>query len=369
MTSTAAVETGTHPATDALAASLSGNSRVDALIQPHIDAAIGELGSPSSLMSIMARYHLGQIDADGQPSTPEIVRVSQGKRLRPAVALLSCAAAGGDQAQAAPVAAAIELLHQFTLIHDDIQDESPTRRHRPTVWKNWGIGQAINAGDAMHATAHLALYRLIDTGVDVRLAMRLAGEYDRMTIEIVRGQVRDLGFEGRDDVTPGDYLDMISGKTSAIIRYAAMAGALIAGVDDETADAFARFGLSLGIGFQIQDDMLGIWGAAEQTGKAAADDIRRRKQSLPILLLRSAVDGTQRQLLDALYHGVEIDQAGIDQVLGLLDAYGVRAMIEAQVQTYHDEARTCLLVATADGDNPARDALLKIVEQLAIRDY
>ena len=369
MTSITAVESGTHPATDALAASLSINAQVDALIQPHLDAAIDELGPPSSLMSIMARYHLGQIEADGQPSTSDVIRVSQGKRLRPAVALLSCAAAGGNQVQAAPVAAAIELLHQFTLIHDDIQDESPTRRHRPTVWRNWGVGQAINAGDAMHATAHIALYRLIDTGVDVRLVMRLAGAYDRMTIEIVRGQVRDLGFEGRDDVTPDDYLDMISGKTSAIIRYAAMAGALIAGVDEETAGAFARFGLSLGIGFQIQDDMLGIWGAAEQTGKAAADDIRRRKQSLPILLLRSAADGAERRLLDDLYHGQEIDQIGIDQVLGLLDAYDVRAMIEAQVQTYHDEARACMLAATTDGDNPARDALLRIVEQLAIRDH
>ncbi len=369
MSTTAPVEAGTHPATESLAATLPLSSQVDTLIQPHIDAAIDALGASSSLMSIMARYHLGQIEADGQPSKPEVVRVSQGKRLRPVVALLSCAAAGGDQVQAAPVAAAIELLHQFTLIHDDIQDESPTRRHRPTVWRNWGVGQAINAGDAMHATAHLALYRLIDTGVDVRLAMRLAGAYDRMTIEIVRGQVRDLGSEGRDDVTPDDYLDMISGKTSAIIRYAAMAGALIAGVDDDTADAFARFGLALGIGFQIQDDMLGIWGAAEQTGKAAADDIRRRKQSLPILLLRSAADGDERQLLDELYHGLEIDQTGIDQVIGLLDAYDIRALIEAQVQTYHDEARTCLLAAAADGPNPARDALLRIVEQLAIRDH
>ena len=367
--STAPVESGSHPATDALAATLSSNEMVDALIQPHVDAAIAALGAPSSLMSLMARYHLGQIEADGRAKSADVVRTSQGKRLRPAVALLSCAAAGGDRARSAPVAAAIELLHQFTLIHDDIQDESPTRRHRPTVWTVWGIGQAINAGDAMHASAHLALYRLIDVGVDVGLVMRLAGEYDRMTIEIVRGQVRDLGFEGRDDVTPDDYLDMISGKTSAIIRYAAMAGALIAGVDDGTADAFARFGLSLGIGFQIQDDMLGIWGAAEQTGKAAADDIRRRKQSLPILLLRSAADGAERRLLDDLYHGDQIDETGIDRVLALLDDYDIRTMIEARVQTYHDEARTCLLAAAMDGPNPARDALLRIVEQLAIRDH
>ena len=369
MTSTAPAASSTHPATTSLAAAIGDLPSTDVLIQPHIDAAIGALGDPAGLMASMARYHLGQIDADGRPTASDAVRASQGKRLRPAVALLSCAAAGGDQAQAAPVAAAIELLHQFTLIHDDIQDESPTRRHRPTVWKIWGVGQAINAGDAMHATAHLALYRLVDVGVDVGLAMRLAGHYDRMTIEIVRGQIRDLGFEGRDDVTPDDYLDMISGKTSAIIRYAAMAGALIAGVDDETAEAFAGFGLSLGIGFQIQDDMLGIWGAAERTGKAAADDIRRRKQSLPILLLRSAADGSERRLLDDLYRGTEIDQDGVDEVLGLMDAYDVRSLVEGRVQAQHDEARDCLLAAARTGPNPARDALTQIVDQLAVREY
>ena len=369
MPSTAAPQSDTHPATASLAAAVTTMPPVDALIQPHLDAAIATLGAPDSLMSIMARYHLGQIGADGRTAPASVTRTSQGKRLRPTVALLSCAAAGGDQTQAAPVAAAIELLHQFTLIHDDIQDESDTRRHRPTVWKLWGVGQAINAGDAMHAAAHLALYRLDDVGVDVALTMELAREYDRMTIEIVRGQVRDLGFEGRDDVTPDDYLDMISGKTSAIVRYAAMAGARIAGLDDGAAAAFARFGLALGIGFQIQDDLLGIWGASEQTGKVAADDIRRRKQSLPILLLRAAADESDRRHLDALYGGQTIDQEGVTQILNLLDAYDVRSLVEGRVQTYHDEARSCLLAAAAAGLNPARDALLAMVEQLAVRDH
>ena len=359
-----------HPATRLLAEATGPMTAVDAAIQPHIDRAVATLGPPDAVLSRMARYHLGDIAADGTDTSDEIRRGSRGKRLRPAVALLSCAAAGGEMERAAPAAAAIELLHQFTLIHDDIQDESPTRRHRDTVWAIWGVGQAINAGDSVHACAHIALYGLIAAGVDGALAMRLANAYDLMTIEIVRGQTRDLGFEGRDDVSPADYLDMISAKTSAILEYAAWAGALIAGGDEATADLFARFGLSLGIGFQIQDDLLGIWGDAAETGKAAADDIRRRKQSLPILLLRAAASSTHRDRLAKLYAAPEIDQDGVAEVLAMLERYGIRQQVEERVLGYHDDARGALLDATRPGFvNPGRDALLTMVDQLALRHY
>lgn len=343
---------------------------IGALIQPHIEAALATLGAggpAGATLPLMARYHLGEVDAAGRPTGPAERRAAQGKRLRPAVALLSCLAAGGDARQAAPLGAALELLHQFTLIHDDIQDNSPTRRHRPTVWSLWGVGQAINAGDAMHAAATLALYRLTDVGVRPDLAVALAADYARMTVEIVRGQVQDLAFEGRADVTPEAYLGMISGKTSAIVRYAAGAGARIAGADAVGAERFGHFGLALGLGFQIQDDLLGIWGAEAETGKAAADDIRRRKQSLPILLLRAAVNGAERAELDRVYAAEEVDQAGIDAVLELLDGYGIRAMVEARVQHEHDEARACLLAATGSAANPARDRLLALTERLAVR--
>ena len=217
--------------------------------------------------------------------------VDRGKRMRPAVALLAAGAAGGDPRAAAPVAAAMELLHNFTLIHDDIQDESPTRRHRPTVWSLWGVGQAINAGDALFAAAHLPLYRLASSGVSARARRCVSLEaFDRMTIAIVEGQTLDLAFEARPDVSPGEYLEMIAGKTAAIVRFAAWAGALLGGADEAAASRWAEFGLALGLGFQVRDDLLGIWGAQEATGKAPADDVRRRKQSLPILILRERLD-------------------------------------------------------------------------------
>jgi geranylgeranyl diphosphate synthase type I len=338
---------------------------LDAAIDPDLERALAALDGRAPLLGRMARYHLGLVDADGRAVAPGAV--DRGKRIRPAVALLCCGAAGGDPALAAPLGAAIELLHNFTLIHDDVQDNSPTRRHRATVWSIWGVGQAINAGDALFAAAHLPLFRLVEAGCPPALVLRLVEAFDRMAIAIVEGQVRDLGFEGRDDVSPDDYLGMIAGKTAAILRYAAWAGALLGEADEARAERFAAFGLALGLGFQIQDDALGIWGATAETGKAPADDIRRRKQSLPILLLRARADAPERTELDAIFHAPAVDSAGVTRVLALLDQHRVREDIAAQVTAEHDRARAALLAATSDGSNPARDRLLTLVEQLAVR--
>ncbi|MGH2603409.1 MAG: polyprenyl synthetase family protein, partial [Dehalococcoidia bacterium] len=310
-------------------------------------------------------YHLGELDPNLQPAAPGTI--DRGKRIRPAVAMLSTLAAGGEVATAAPVAAAIELLHNFTLIHDDIQDESPTRRHRPTVWHRWSAGQAINAGDALFAAAHLPFFHLADLDVSPPLILRLMEAFSRTTIAIVEGQTLDLSFEGRSDTTADDYLRMIAGKTAAIVGYAAWAGAVLGGAADAVADQFAAFGLALGTGFQVRDDALGVWGAPEATGKARADDIRRRKQSLPVLLLRERASPEIRDELASIYAAPAIAGDGIERVLALLAEHDVPAFSEAQVQHYHDQARTALLQATGPGENPGRDRLLDLVEQLAVR--
>lgn len=327
--------------------------------------ATAALGRRAPLLAEMVRYHLGEVDADLRPAVPGTI--DRGKRIRPAVAVLATVANGGAAARGAVVAAAIELLHNFTLIHDDIQDESPTRRHRPTVWSLWNVGQAINAGDALFAAAHLPLFRLTDLGVPAALTLRLLEALERTTIEIVAGQTLDLGFEGRADVTSDDYLAMIAGKTAAIVRYAAWAGATLAEAGDEVAEQFATFGLALGLGFQVRDDALGIWGATAATGKERADDIRRRKQSLPILLLRERADSEIREELSAIYRAKAIGPAGIERVLALLAEHDVQSLIETQVEQYHDQARSALLIATSQGDNPARDRLLELVERLTFR--
>lgn len=339
-------------------------ANITRLIDPHLWAAVANLDGSAPMLAGMARYHLGAVDETLTPVAPPLDR---GKGMRPAIALLSCAASGGSVAMAAPLGAAIELLHNFSLIHDDVQDESPTRRHRPTVWSLWGVGQAINAGDSLFAAAHLALHRLVQESVPGETVLRLLEAFDRTTIRIVEGQTLDLSFEGRSDVTTTDYWTMIEGKTAAIVEYAAWSGALTSGCDDITATRFGAFGRAVGLGFQIQDDLLGIWGTSDRTGKPAADDIRRRKQSLPILLLRERLDSDGRRELDRLYSQSTIESPGITRILDLLEITRVRSSIEAAVARHHDDARQLLQSAATSNPNPGRDQLMRLLSRLAER--
>ncbi|MFT4039060.1 MAG: polyprenyl synthetase family protein [Thermomicrobiales bacterium] len=338
-------------------------SSLDASLDPLMENALRALDGDSPLLAGMVRYHLGFADLSLRPIDPR--SIDRGKRIRPAVTLLVADAAGGSAQIAAPVAAAIELLHNFTLIHDDIQDESATRRHRPTVWKQWGTAQAINAGDALFAVSHLPLYGLPAAGLDASRTFAVLEGFERMTIAIVAGQTRDLGFETRSDVTADEYLTMITGKTSAIIQFAAWAGALVAGASTATAARWGAFGLQLGLGFQIHDDLLGIWGTQAETGKRQADDIRRRKKSYPILLLRDRLPAPERVTLDAIFAREIIAESAVERVLDMLDRYAVRADVERAVAAYHDAAAALLLELAEEPRS--RERLQALVEQLATR--
>ncbi|HEU0164891.1 MAG TPA: polyprenyl synthetase family protein [Thermomicrobiales bacterium] len=347
--------------------SRSAATLLDALLAPPLEQALSEMEGNAPLLPRMARYHLGMVDATGAPTDLETRKLVQGKRMRPLLAVLSCLAVGGRAGDAAPIAAAIELLHNFTLVHDDIQDRSPNRRHRATVWRIWGDAQAINAGDGIFSAAHLAVLQTPHDMLPAESLFTLTAEFNRMTIAIVRGQVLDLGFEGRGDVTPDDYLGMISGKTAAIVRYAAWAGSIVGGAPEEVSDRFARMGLALGIGFQIQDDLLGIWGTSEETGKEVADDVRRRKQSLPVLLLRSQANAEDTELLDRLYANDEIDEPGIARVLQLLDAYDIQRQVVAKVEEAHDEASQILAEVAGGTSNPGLDGIQELITRMRVR--
>jgi len=277
----------------------------------------------------MLHYHLGWTDEQFRP-----VQGVGGKRLRPLFALLCCQAANGEPERALPAAAALELLHNFSLIHDDIQDSSLTRRGRSTVWSLWGIPQAINAGDAMFTLAHLALRRLADAGLP---AARLAAAwqiFDEACLALCRGQHMDIAFEAQLDVGTADYLRMIGGKTAALLGCAGQLGALVATGDEEVALHYRRLGESLGVAFQIQDDVLGIWGQTARTGKPVADDIRSGKKSLPVVygLGQPRLSGTRR--LRALYEQAELSEAEVAEVISLLDAAGARAYAEQLAGKY-----------------------------------
>jgi geranylgeranyl diphosphate synthase, type I len=273
----------------------------------------------------MMQYHMGWLDRDFAPATAKT-----GKLIRPLLVLLTTQAAGGDWHTAVPASAAIELVHNFSLIHDDIEDHSPTRRGRETLWHIWGIPLAVNAGDAMFAVAHLALNRLCTTGVSAEIVVQALRRFDETCLALTQGQQADMLFESRlDEVTVPEYLAMITGKTSVLVSLCTELGALIAGQPPEKVAHYAAFGLNVGLAFQVLDDILGIWGDEALLGKSATTDIATRKKTLPVLYgLAHSPE------LRALYAQPEVGDEFVPQVVQLLEQVGARPYAEAQAEHY-----------------------------------
>ena len=223
----------------------------------------------------MLAYHMGW---EGEGAGPE----AQGKRIRPLLVLLTAEASGGCWQDALPAAAAVELLHNFSLIHDDIQDNSPLRHGRPTVWKKWGMPQAINAGDVMFTLSFLSVLDLAPRLPAARVldASRIL---QQTCLRLTQGQYLDISYEKSLELPMDAYWPMIGGKTSALLACCTELGALCAGATPERRDAFRRYGYSLGLAFQVLDDWLGIWGDAEMTGKSTESDLATGKKTLPVL--------------------------------------------------------------------------------------
>ncbi len=337
------------------------------MLDERMQRAVAGTGDFSPALAGMISYHMGWVDQRLTPVDPGTI--DRGKRIRPRLATLTCRAVCGTDAPGRDLAAGIELLHNFTLVHDDIQDESHLRRHRPTVWSLWGPAQAINTGDAMYASSRLALLGMRDAGVPLERTVEIADAFDRVAIEIVAGQVTDLEFEGGQTETVDDYLRMIGMKTAAIVRFAAWAGAYAGGAADEVAEAYGRFGWAIGLGFQIRDDILGIWGTSDQTGKPAADDLRRKKQSLPVIELRSVASDIDRRELEQTYAQETVTEADVITLLTAFDRYDVRSDLESMVQHYHDDAAEALNELAAGADAAAIDELRSFVKSLSLRTY
>lgn len=278
--------------------------------------------------SVMLRYPLGWVDEHDQ-----VYNHAAGKRIRPLLLMLAAEAVGGDWRRALPAAAAVELLHNFSLIHDDIQDNSPTRHGRPTVWKIWNTSNAINAGDAMFALAYTALQHLTETDLPPTTILAVWGIFNRTNLELTRGQHLDMRFEHQQVVSVDEYLSMIAGKSAALVSACAQMGALCGGADAQTAAAFADFGLNLGLAFQIRDDILGIWGDPSVTGKSAATDILARKKSLPVLFGLA-----HSEALTALYAREPFGTDEVEQAVALLSQLGAQAYSVEQETTYYQRA-------------------------------
>jgi geranylgeranyl diphosphate synthase type I len=306
----------------------------------------------------MFKYHLGWTDANFAPTKNDA-----GKRVRPLLCLLTCEAVCGDWKRALPVAAAIELVHNFSLIHDDIEDQSDERRGRPAVWKVWGLAQGLNAGDGMFMLARLALDKMPQQGIAIDQCAHINYEFDATTLALCHGQFLDLSFEARLDVTIDEYLKMIRGKTAALIASSARLGAMLGTQDHRLLETFERFGENIGLAFQMTDDILGIWGNSSVTGKSAATDILTKKKSLPAIIgLSHPQHGAT---LRAIYSKPQLTPDDVARVLLLLDAIGARE----QTQKRADEHRAAALAALdATGiDNPAMDRLREIADAMTRR--
>jgi geranylgeranyl diphosphate synthase type I len=272
------------------------------------------------LLSPMLRYQLGFEEASGRPG-----KGPAGKLVRPALLLASCEAVGGDWQRAIPAAAAIELTHNFSLVHDDIQDRDEKRHGRPSLWSVWGVAQGINTGDALHALADSALLDLAPHGVSPEQILRAQRITSEATLKLIAGQVQDLSFEQRLDVAVAEYLEMIAGKTGALIEASCQLGALLGEANQKTITAFSDFGRHLGLAFQIRDDILGIWGKASHTGKAEAGDLERRKKTLPVVYALERATGTDREVLFHFYDGQTSTEASasVAPIIAIMERLGV----------------------------------------------
>jgi geranylgeranyl diphosphate synthase type I len=303
----------------------------------------------------MVRYHLG-LDGNATPART-------GKRVRAAMCMLCCAAAGGDAAEAAPAATAIEMLHGFTLLHDDVADEDIMRRGRPTVWRRWGVGQAVTAGDALYALANLAAMRITARGASADVAAGVLAEINSATLTICEGQQLDISYEGRSDVTVDDYLDMVGRKTAALFATSCAVGALVARAKEATREGLRRFGRKVGLAFQIVDDVLGVWGSAETLGKPVGSDLRRNKRSLPVIhALSAASDDDREDMLSQLAAGIQDDEEA-RKLSERMEQLGSRAFAEAMAHDALAEGLETLGGATLE---PAAVSDLRLIARYLV---
>ncbi len=298
--------------------------RYDAALEESLSGTLRERTGP---LYDMMQHHLGF------SASPE----ARGKHLRPVLLFLSCEAVGGDWRKALPGGAAVELLHNFSLIHDDIQDESPPRRGQPTLWWRWGVAQSINAGDGMHSLSRLALLGLEESGYPAKTILQCGRLLDETCLALCEGQYLDIHYQGRERISTVEYLDMIDKKTAALFSASLQMGAMLGGADEATAQRFARAGRDLGLMYQVRDDVLDLWGG-EKTGKAHATDLRNKKKTFPIAYGLEQGARAQGQRLGTLYRQSSLSDADINEAVRLLEETGTPQYCAQEAERHHQAA-------------------------------
>jgi geranylgeranyl diphosphate synthase type I len=300
----------------------------------------------------MLTYHLGWT---GEGAGAE----ATGKRIRPLLLLLTTATCGMDWKKALPAAAAVELVHNFSLVHDDIQDNSPKRRGRPTVWVKWGSPLAINVGDALFVLSTLALTDLGKEFPSDR-ALESVRILQQTCLDLTRGQFLDMSFEDRADVSIEDYWLMVTGKTASLLSASCHIGAILGNAEESIEEAYRSFGHFLGLAFQVQDDILGIWGDENVTGKSTVSDLIERKKSLPVLVGL----GKQGQFAE-LWNNTPITPDNVEGAAKLLASESAYTYTHDIAKQMTDMAINSLREADPQGE--AGDALMDLADRLLHR--
>lgn len=300
----------------------------------------------------MLTYHMGWT---GEGAGPE----ATGKRIRPLMLLLCTSACGDHWKKALPAGAAVELVHNFSLVHDDIQDNSDRRRGRPTTWVKWGAPMAINVGDALFVISNQAIIDLKEN-YPPDLVVQAAEILHNTCLELTRGQFLDMSYEQRNDLGVDDYWPMVAGKTAALLSACCHIGSLLGGADEAKQQAYRSFGHYLGLAFQVQDDILGIWGNEAVTGKSVASDLVEGKNSLPVLAGLSA-NGN----FAARWRQGPIKPTEVQHVARLLSNEGGYSIAYEAAKQMTDLAQLSLFEADPQGE--AGEALFELADKLLKR--
>lgn len=299
--------------------------------QGRIDSALrAELVDLEPDIYDIHRYYMGWQEIDGSDSNS-----TGGKRMRPTLALLAADAVGGDLERATPIAVALEYVHNFSLIHDDLEDMDRVRHHRPTVWAVWGEPAAIVSGNAMLKIADTAAWKLRSVGVEDSVALEAEAVLTSHYLKMMEGQYLDISFETEESVSVDQYLDMIERKTGALIEASIYLGGLVAprsGPDRQKAAALKAIGYDLGRIFQIRDDVLGVWGGVE-TGKPVGADIKRKKKALPAVHALSTSTGASADRLKEIFRNEgDLETEDVHVVLEVMEELGTQAYCQSMAE-------------------------------------
>jgi geranylgeranyl diphosphate synthase type I len=322
-------------------------------VEPVLREAVSRLDDDTRLV---ASYHLGWSEQDGRAVT-----MPSGKAIRPTLVLTAGQALGGDTDDLVPGAVAVELVHNFSLVHDDLMDRDTERRHRPTVWSVWGDATAVLVGDALLSLAH----EVLDDAPSPSAATA-SRTLARATRELIRGQVLDLAFESRTDVTLEECLDMAAAKTGALLGVSGELAGILAGAPAASVAALRRYGGHVGLAFQLVDDLLGIWGWPERTGKPVFSDLRSRKKTLPVVWALHHGGAAGRELGRFLSRPGDPGDDELRRAAALVEEAGGRTWAQREAEDRVDRAVAAL--RRADLDPAGREALCELARFVVERD-